>query len=209
MAISSMTIFMASWAASFLGTLPFGPINLSVVDTTINRSFRAALRFSTAAALVEIIQSWIAIHISWNMGQMLIDNPWTKLGAFILFLTLGLFFFLKKGQDNKKANIRHRGDFAKGLFISFLNPQAIPFWIFVLTYLDSSQIVHLDVHAPFRVVAVFLLGVSIGKFAALVLFGLLGKHIARRSQLLSKWMNKIIGAILMSIGLFQMMQILV
>ena len=50
---SPALVFLLSMLASIVGTLPFGPINLSVVDTTINRSWRAAFHFSVAAALVE------------------------------------------------------------------------------------------------------------------------------------------------------------
>ena len=142
------------------------------------------------------------------MGRMLVDNPWVKIGAIVLFMTLGLFFFLKKNKEQQSANLSRRGDFLKGLLISFLNPQAIPFWIFVLTYLDSSQIIHIDHTISLRLMVAFLLGVSAGKFLALLLYGGLSKVIARRSQYFAKWMNKIIGLILIGIGLFQMVQAL-
>lgn len=208
MDFSLLMVFVVAGLASFLGTLPFGPINLSVVDTTLNRSLRAALRFSMAAALVEIVQSWIAVRFSWTVGRLLTESPAVKLGAFLLFLSLGVFFFLKKNRDGATANIRHRGDFLKGLIISFLNPQAIPFWIAVLTYLDSYEILHLDTHSPFRLVVAFLLGVSVGKFAALALFGFLSQRIAHHSGLLARWINKIIGLILFGIALLQVLQLL-
>ena len=68
MAVSTISVFFIALVASFGGTLPFGPINLSVVNTTINRSFKAALRFSTAAALVEILQALVAVRFFLGNG---------------------------------------------------------------------------------------------------------------------------------------------
>lgn len=208
--MTSLTAFLTGFVATFLGTLPFGPINLSVVDTTIKDSFRAALILSIAAALVEIVMSFIAVHCSVAINQVLENGSWVKIAAIALFIGLGLFFFFKreskKGEekDPKKTN-----PFWKGLIIALLNPQAIPFWIFVLTYLSMSHIIELNTSATqISVILTFLVGVAFGKLAALLLFALLSKLISKRSAFLGQWMNKIIGSILLAIGLFQGIQLI-
>lgn len=204
MEINIFLAFTVGWIASFLGTLPFGPINLSVVDTTINRSFRAALWMALAAAIVEIVQSFIALHCSMFINDYLQNSPIVKVAALILFLGLGLAFFFKKASQNKPEQENTKGNsFIKGFFIALVNPQAIPFWIFVLAYLDTAQMIHLDSHLGFQVVIGFLLGVSIGKFCALLLFGLLSRFISNKTTTLNLWMNKIIGSILILIALIQ------
>jgi len=93
---SPALIFFLSMLASIAGTLPFGPINLSVVDTTINRSWRAAFHFSIAAALIEIPQSFIAIRFNPTVQQLLQHNVWVKSFDVVFFVAIGLVFFCRK-----------------------------------------------------------------------------------------------------------------
>lgn len=69
MGISPVFVLLIGWLASFTGTLPLGPINLSVVEVTVNRSFRAAIWLSVAAALVEIFQSLLALTGTHWLGR--------------------------------------------------------------------------------------------------------------------------------------------
>lgn len=207
MSLHPMLVFLITWTASFTGTLPFGPINLSVVDTTIRQSFRAGLWFSVAAAIVEIGQSFIALQFNHSITGYLDGHPWAKLVAAIVFLGIGLAFLLRKDkEENQKQQWAKKSNFVRGLFISLLNAQAIPFWIFVLAYLETSQSIQFSTHQSMQIVMAFFLGVSTGKLAALLLFGLLGQLISQRSQLIQHWMNKAIGGILIGIGLFQGLQ---
>ena len=205
MELNLLLAFGVGWLASFLGTLPFGPINLSVVDTTINKSFQAAIWMSVAAALVEIGQSFVALHCNFFINSYLETSPVVKVAALILFLVLGIVFFLKKSkpQDEESAETKKGNSFIKGFFIALVNPQAIPFWIFVLAYLDSAQMIHLDTSLGIQIIIGFLLGVSVGKFSALLLFGILSRFIRNKTASLSLWMNKIIGSILILIAIIQ------
>lgn len=211
MAISPLTAFAIGWIASFLGTLPFGPINLSVVNTTIKKSFKAGLGVALAAALIEIIQSFIAIHCSMVITHFLSESPFIKVLAIGLFIVLGLFFFFKKNKNQKVSTSKKKSDnsFIQGLAIALFNPQAIPFWIFVLTYLETSRMIHLSIQGEeLQSVIFFLIGVSIGKLCALILFGLLSKVISKKSTRITLMMNKIIGSILLVIGLVQAVQLI-
>lgn len=207
MALQPMFVFLIACLASFLGSLPFGPINLSVVDTTIRQSFRAGLWFSAAAAVVEIGQSFIALEFNHSISTFLNTHLWARLLAAFLFLGIGLVFMLRKDKTaQQQRQRRNKSNFVRGLFIALLNPQAIPFWIFVLAYLDASRSIHINTHQSLQIVIAFFLGVSLGKLGALLLFGLLGQLISQRCQLIQHWMNKAIGGILMGIGLLQGLQ---
>lgn len=197
-------LFAIGWLASFLGTLPFGPINLSVVSRTVKDSLRAGLWFAFAAALIEIAQSFIALHCSALINQYLDSSPWIKWVTAGLFILLGLVFMLRqeKAQEEDSSN-RKDNNFLAGIIISVINFQAIPFWIFILTYLDMSHHVRIDTSLSLGGIALFLIGVSTGKFAALSLFGLASQSVKNRVHQLKFWMNKIIGFILLLIGIFQ------
>lgn len=202
--ITLFQLFAIGWLASFLGTLPFGPINLSVVSRTVKDSLRAGLWFAFAAALIEIAQSFIALHCSALINQYLDSFPWIKWATAGLFILLGLIFMLsrEKAQEEEAAK-RKDNNFLAGIIISVINFQAIPFWIFILTYLDMSHHVRIDTSLSLGGIALFLLGVSTGKFAALTLFGLVSQSVKNRVHQLKFWMNKVIGFILLLIGIFQ------
>lgn len=197
-------LFAIGWLASFLGTLPFGPINLSVVSRTVKNSLRAGLWFAFAAALIEIAQSFVALHCSALINEYLDSTPWIKWATAGLFTLLGLIFMLRREQvvEEEAAN-RKGNNFLAGIIISIINFQAIPFWIFILTYLDMSHHVRIDTSLGLGGIALFLLGVSSGKFSALALFGLASQSVKNRVGQLKFWMNKVIGFILLLIGIFQ------
>ncbi|MEN0002696.1 MAG: LysE family transporter [Bacteroidota bacterium] len=205
MSIHPALAFFIGTLATFIGTLPFGPINLSVVDTTLRKNLGAALWMALAAAIIEIVMAFIALHCSIYITMLLGESQWTKIGAILLFVVLGLFFFFKKpsAQSSTEQSPKKGNDFWKGLGIAAINPQAIPFWIFVLTYLQTAQMIELSTQERLVVVLAFLFGVAVGKFGALALFGLLSQAIKSRATAASKWMNKIIGGILLLIGLGQ------
>lgn len=208
MALSPFISFTAGFIASFLGTLPFGPINLSVVDTTIKKNLQAGLWFALAAAIVEIGQSFVAIHCSMFITDFLKSSPWLSIGIALLFIVLGILFFFKKSiQNNDPAKKKKGNSFIRGILISIVNIQAIPFWIFVLTYLDTVQMIHLDTGQQLNFILLFLVGVALGKFLALLLFGVLSEAISKRTNFLNKWMNKILGGIFIFIGLLQFVQL--
>lgn len=201
---SPALVFLLSMLASIVGTLPFGPINLSVVDTTINRSWRAAFLFSVAAALIEIPQSFIAIRFNPTVQALLQHNLWVKSFVVIFFVALGLVFFCRKpaGNQDKKHKIKEN-DFLHGLLVSIANPQAIPFWIFILAFLKSAKYLDISAHPPLYFLCIFLAGVACGKLLTLLFYAFLSQLIVRRAAFVSQWMNKIIGVILIGIGLFQ------
>jgi threonine/homoserine/homoserine lactone efflux protein len=204
---SPALIFFLSMLASIAGTLPFGPINLSVVDTTINRSWRAAFHFSIAAALIEIPQSFIAIRFNPTVQQLLQHNVWVKSFVVVFFVGIGLVFFLRKpiNEGEKKAKSKN-SDFINGLLVSIANPQAIPFWIFILAFLKSAEYLDISDHPPLYFLCLFLSGVACGKLLTLLFYAFLSQLIVRRAAFISQWMNKIIGVILMGIGLVQGMR---
>lgn len=204
---SPALIFFLSMLASIAGTLPFGPINLSVVNTTINRSWRAAFHFSIAAALIEIPQSFIAIRFNPMVQQLLQHNVWVKSFVVVFFVGIGLVFFCRKPlkEGEKKAKLKNN-DFINGLLVSIANPQAIPFWIFILAFLKSAEYLDISDHPPLYFLCLFLSGVACGKLLTLLFYAFLSQLIVKRAAFVSQWMNKIIGVILMSIGLVQGMR---
>ncbi len=204
MTISAIGVLIISWIVSFLGSLPFGPINLVMIETTLKNSLRAGVPFAIAAATVEMGQSLVALYGSVFINQLIQSGPWFKLFGFFVFLMLGLAFFFKKSQETAPEGRRlSNNQFLKGLMVAFLNPQAIPFWVIMLAFLHSAQLMNINAHSSFAVVFAFLLGAALGKLCALVLFGILSQRIIYKISIVRNHLNRIIGIILIAIGMFQ------
>lgn len=192
--------FIFGLFGSFLGGVAFGPINLSVVDLTLKKSVRSAIRFCIAAALVEVIQATIAILFGKMISRKIEEFPELKLLVIIFFVILGLYFIFKK--DIPESEIKtdsKKSSFLNGFIVAIFNPQTIPYWIFVLAYLKSAQVLYLKSWY----LLIFLAGVSIGKFIILSLYSYLSEYIKRHTANLNDYVSKAIGGLLLAAGLVQ------
>jgi len=192
--------FFIGLMGSFLGGVAFGPINLSVVELTLKRDMRCANKFIIGAALMEFFLAYIAILFGKLIARTIDEIPEFKLLVIAFFFILGLVFILKR--DNVKSEFNESGDrssFMKGILVAMLNPQTIPYWIFVLAYLKSSNTLHLESWN----FAVFLIGVSGGKYIILTLYSYLSEYIKSRFSHIDLYVSKGIGTLLILIGLIQ------
>jgi threonine/homoserine/homoserine lactone efflux protein len=192
--------FLFGLLGSFLGGVAFGPINLSVVELTLRKDMRSATRFIVAAAIVEIFQAYIAILFGKLIARSIEEIPEFKLLVIAFFFFLGFFFMLKKNKPEAEVkNSKGGSTFVNGLIVAILNPQTIPYWVFVLAYLKSSDSIHLE---SWNFV-LFLIGVSGGKFIILSLYSYLSDYIKKRISNLDVYVSKGIGGLLLTIGLIQ------
>ena len=196
--------FILGFLGSFLGTLPLGPINLSVVNTTLRDSFRSAMLLALAASIVELIYSFISLHCNMWLTDKIMSTPNLPFYIGGLFVLLGIVMFFRKvkpqvPQEEKK----NPNSFLKGLAIAAFNPQAIPFWIFVISFYQMNHWIELEVPEKFRIMLWFVVGAAFGKMASLALFGVVSTRIEKHLQRISGYMNKIIGSVLFVIGVAQ------
>ncbi len=208
-AIYPFFAFFIALGVSFGSAIPFGPINLSVIDTTIRNNLKCGVLFSLAAALVEIVQAMIALFCSAWIADFFSKSPAIKVGAFILFIALGFFFLFKKDIKKKEDTPKGKSqiaNFFKGALIALANPQTLPFWIFVLTYLETVQMIPINASQPWSIIIAFAIGVSVGKFLGLFLFSLLSHRISKKSNKITNVTNKVIGYFLIFIGVIQGIQ---
>ncbi|MBU14335.1 MAG: hypothetical protein CMQ14_04500 [Gammaproteobacteria bacterium] len=57
-----------------LGTIPFGPINLTVVKTTVDHSAQRGTEIAIVASLIEILEALIAIWFGMVISRFLESN---------------------------------------------------------------------------------------------------------------------------------------
>jgi threonine/homoserine/homoserine lactone efflux protein len=132
--------------------------------------------------------------------MFLSENNWIQVLYFCVFIGLGLYNLFRKTNPQLKSGSRiKKSDFIRGLLVSIGNPQAIPFWIFVLAYLAQ----HFDLNFMGQGLVWFLVGVFIGKLLALILFGMLSNYLKKRLKESCNLINKFMGSVLLIIGLIQ------
>lgn len=118
---------LAGFAAAFIGALPPGAVNLSVVYTTLNRGASFALPIILTAAMGEIILSYFALHCTMTVQQYIQENVFIQYTIAILLILAGLFLFFKKTDSAQPKTPKKNRGFLNGLLLSVLNPPDIGF----------------------------------------------------------------------------------
>jgi len=186
--------------ACLIGTIPFGPINLTVVKTTVDYDRRSGIEVALAASLIEIFQALIAISFGMLISSFLDANVSIKFLLALIFTVLAVFIYTREPKPTLEIEeSRPQSFFRNGLIIAGLNPQAVPFWIFALASISQYfefQYLGLTLFA-------FLLGVFFGKLLALYGFVVASTYLKAHLQESSVLVNRLLAAILLFIGLSQ------
>ncbi len=183
-----------------LGTIPFGPINLVVVKTTVDYDRRSGIEIAFAASLIEILQALIAISFGMLISNFLDANVFVTFFLAFAFIALAIFIFTRKPTPTLEIEKNRPASFFRsGLLIAGLNPQAVPFWIFALATISQ----YFEFQYMGLTLIGFLLGVFIGKFVALYGFVVASTYLKAHLQESSILVNRLLAAILLFIGLSQ------
>ena len=168
--------FIVAFVVSFLGSIPPGAINLSVLQLSAEGRADAALRFALAGMLVEIPYAYIAIRFQ----ALLEQSPWLtdnfKLIAAVVLVTLGITSLLSKKRNRAQGFMKkfHESGFRKGILVGILNPMAILFWIALTSYLVQHDWV--DLGTTSREVA-YIAGLAAGTIVFLLILIVAGKRL--------------------------------
>ncbi len=183
---------------------------IGCLHDTQRKSVQRTARLALAAALVEIGQLFLAIHFGRLLSDAL-NNDYVKYAVAVAFLGVGTLFLIKKNKatkPDKEITDKKSHPFFRGLLVAVLNPQALPFWLFVLAFMQSMTFFSIDTLAQLDFLLVFLLSAAIGKWFALALYGYLSALIAGRLKTITKFINKIIGVVFLVLGMVQLIKIL-
>lgn len=198
--------FFAAFIACFIGTIPFGPINLFAVKTTVDFDRQRGQQVAFAASLVEVLQALIAICFGMIISAFLESNTTIRLGIAVVFILLGIVILFRKPSSKLNLSQDEGGSkFRKGLLIAAVNPQAVPFWIFALAAINQYfQFEYQGIY-----LASFLLGVFLGKLLALNGFVFASSYLQSHLQESSLIVNRLLAGILLFIGVSQGWRVLV
>jgi threonine/homoserine/homoserine lactone efflux protein len=196
-----LTHFIYGCIGSFIGTLPMGTINVSIAEESIRRGVRAGIIMACGAAFVEFFQAYIAL----SFFNILSTNPEVERTIILIcipiFLVIGCYYLFKKNSVTATPTTRasHVIGFAKGVMVTALNLIAIPYYVFLGGYLHSAGLIRLE---P-EFVAAFSVGVVGGTFLVFLIYAKLGQYIRKKSEKLSLYAGKLVGAIFIAIAISQ------
>jgi len=195
--------FALGFIAAIIGAMPFGLVNLSVVDSTLNRSEKAAFWVSVGATLIEIVFVLLAILLGSKLALYIEHNAWIEVFILLVLLAAGISFFLKKNKGPEKK-VFVMPDIVKGMFLNLLSVQVLLYWFVAVAYLQANnQIVFTQ-----ECIVAFTLAVALGKMLTLLFYRLLATKIRSRSSAIARKINYVIGSIMVGLAIFQLVKIL-
>lgn len=190
---------------SIIGSIPFGTINVTVVESAITRGMRTAAWVILGAAIIEFIQAFLALKFT----NLITSYPLTEIILFWLsipiFIGLGIYFIRQKKQEGKEphAESRSRG-FMKGVIVSSLNVLAIPYWVFYSTYLTSVQLI--DIAKDINIFY-FSFGVFSGTVGILFLYARLGIYAKEKFGRITHYIGPAVGYFFLALAVIQIFRV--
>ncbi|WP_298418862.1 LysE family transporter [uncultured Kordia sp.] len=196
--------FIIGVFVTFLGAIPLGTVNISVINTTLRVDARNAMKIALTAGIAEIIISFYALHCSMVVSSFIDMNQWIQIAiAIILFLIGGILFFKKKKETQEKKFKMSR--YITGLFLGLLNPPVLVYWLFMITYLNKNAF-QLNMNTSLTILFVFFSGVYLGKLLTLYGYSKFSILIKNKVQNIATMINKVIGILLFVIGSIQILK---
>jgi threonine/homoserine/homoserine lactone efflux protein len=202
-----MLIFLITFFISFVGSIHPGPLNLSVIQTTLQKGISAALLLAFGGVIPEIIYGYLAVE-----GVMIFEKypivfkimQWAVV-PILLFLGIQQIINSRKPkQIIKHSNIVQGA--SKGFFLSISNPQLLPYWIIILinyqnyNFLKVSELSHK---------LFFVFGTSLGAFALNYVYAYIAYNQRERifKYLTENHFEQIIGWTFVLMGILQIIKL--
>ncbi len=200
--------FGIAWGFSFVGMLPPGMLNMTVIGLSIKKGFYAALWFTIGAAIIEFGQALLVIKYSAKAEVFLTDYEtivnWV---AVVVLIALALSFLLakpQKGNTKVDENIKEGGTFFKGLTLAFANVLVYPFWL-------SQGIIWTQkgvLDGSWSMSIIFSIGIFLGSVSAYLIYIMLGEKILSKFDAFANNLNKILAGLFFFLAALQLAQIL-
>lgn len=178
-----LTLFLGL-IANFIGYIPPGNINLTLVQITINRGIKQALQFIIAFSCVEFFFTFFIMNAAeWLSRQINLDViiDWVMVA---LFGTLAVITWVNRKKAPKTRYSAHES-IKYGIILGFVNPMQIPFWMIAGTYM----ITHEWIATGNLSLTIFSLGSAMGAFCCLFLYARFARYIQGKFELSTRAIN--------------------
>ena len=202
MVIDYLKLLVLGMGAAIVGGLPFGLVNLTVLNVTFERGNSAAIKIAHGAALVEVVFGLTALLTGGMLASYIEGNVIISYSTAAVLIIGGVFFILKK-QRSSNSRVTGYSGFLNGILLNLVSMQVLLFWILAIAFLSSRELLQYDILS----ILLFVSGIWLGKMAVLWMYINLSNRILSRSRIISKNINTIIGIVLFGIAFFQILKI--
>ncbi|HEU5365145.1 MAG TPA: LysE family transporter [Hanamia sp.] len=203
-----LKIFFWGLMISFLGSLPFGTLNVAAMQISVQESIRNAIYFSLGSLLVEMIYVRISlVGINWIRKQKKIFRwmEWITL-AIVVALAIGSFVAAMQPHHAKNVILHNNiNRFLLGVMLSAISPMQIPFWFGWSTVLFAKNIL-LPKNSYYNI---YIIGIGLGTLLGNFVFIFGGKWIVEKLNGNQNLMNWIIGGIFAVTAIIFLIKILI
>lgn len=194
--------FLLATAISFAGSVQLGPVNFGTIHTALNKNKTSAILFGFGGSLPELIYSALALGGASYVLQFDQLQQYLKYLTSGILLVFGLILIFQKSKEaNKVYQIKEGNYLWAGMLFGLFNPQLFPFWLFIISYLNSNEIL---VSQSFADQVAFCLGTMAGAF---LLQWLVAEFTSRKREFiylkLTKNYNKVLGAVILLVAIIQ------
>ncbi|MBK0377668.1 LysE family transporter [Mucilaginibacter segetis] len=176
--------FFIGIIANFIGYVPPGNINLTLVQIAINRGMKQALQFIIAFSCVEFFFTYFIMNAAkWLSAEVKLDTiiDWIMV---VLFSVLGVVTWVNRNKPPETHYSEH-ASIKYGILLGFLNPMQVPFWMVTGTYLITHEWI-LDGKLA---LVIFSIGSAAGAFLALFLYAKFARFIQKKFELSNRFID--------------------
>lgn len=186
---------------TIIGALPFGLVNLSVLDVSYRRGIDSAMRISHGAAIVEVAFGLLAVTAGGLIAHIIRSSP------VIYYLVLAVpaiagVYFLLKGRYRQPEDAGNRQGFFRGMLLNLVSIQVLLYWLFAMTYLMAVREIDINVFT----IVFFAAGIWLGKMGVLWLYAVFSKKIFCSMGFLARNINRVIGVVLLFTVVMQLVR---
>lgn len=194
--------FFIGVIANFIGYIPPGNINLSLVQIAINRGIKQALQFIIAFSCVEFFFTYFIMNAADWLAEQLNLNTIIDWIMMVLFGVMGAITWIhrNKAPENKKDS--DRDSIKYGILLGFLNPVQVPFWLITGSYLISHEWIATGRLA----LVIFSTGSAAGAFLCLFIYAKSARYVQRKLALSNKTINTSIAILFFAFAAYSIVK---
>lgn len=200
--MDGILLFLLAFLISFIGSLQPGPVNLAVLFAASKHKYKQALYLAVGGSIPEVFYCYVALLFSSSLHGFIEYFSYIKIVFSIGCIITG-FYLLYAKQKQLNFSRSSQFGFFLGLLLAGVNPQLILFWTFIFIWLTQHQI-PLYSYSIFTQ-TMFAIGAAFGAFGVHVSLLLLIKKYSHTNinKFLTAYTNKIIGVVLLMLGLLE------
>lgn len=194
-----LKVFLMGFIFSYVGSIPPGTLNISILRLSLEGKLNTALRFAVAVAVVEYPYAWIAVQFQYwlTSSPIVVEN--FQLVSAIVMTVIGIFYLLPATKaPNSAAKKFNESGFRRGMLLSVLNPMVIIYWMGFTAYLQAQGWIDLSTNG---LTHAYVLGASLGALALLIGLAFYAQRLAPYAKD-NRWVRLTPAIVLLSLGLY-------